>query len=211
MVDEDVIVVVGVGTGHAEPDLVRAHIGVSMVAPTVSEALTNAAAAQSRIIEVLLAAGVDRTAIRTIGYQAGQDYETPGPSSRHRADVNLEVRLPDIDRVGRLLADVGETAGDGLRVRGIFSELSDPEPARTVARAAAVSAARAQAEELAAAAGVRLGRLRSLVEGGVVSHLQAHSMAGPMAGAPVPDFEPGRQTVQVAVTATYEIVSTTPS
>ena len=209
--DEDVIVVVGVGAGEAEPDSVRATIGVSLVAPTVAEALTGAAAAHATVIEVLEAGGVARRDIRTVGYQAGPDYDGARSSSRHRADATLEVRVAGLGEVGSLLARVGEAVGDALRVHSILPEVSDPEPARSAARAAAVSAARKQAEELAAAAGVRLGRLRSLVEGGGGMRAFLAQQRGPIApAAAAPEVEPGRQAVHVAVTASYEIIPSMP-
>jgi uncharacterized protein YggE len=207
-VEEDAIIVVGVGSADAAPDCVRAHAGVSVVAPTVGEALRGAAAAQQRVIDVLLDAGVERAAIGTVGYQVGPDHEGPRRSGHHRVDAMLEIRLPDAAMAGELLAGLGDAAGDALRIHGVVPEVSDPEPARRTARAAAVAAARAQAEELAAAAGVRLGRLRSLVEGGAGGRVfldEARPMAGFMQAA-APGVEPGRRLLHVAVTATYDIV-----
>jgi hypothetical protein len=206
MESEEVIVVVGVGSARAVPDCIRAHAGVSVVADTVADALTAAGAAQQRIVEVLLASGVDRAAIRTTGYNVGRDYEGGERSRRHRADATFEVRLPDIGDAGEVFAAMGEAAGDALRIHGVHPEVSDPVPAQREARAAAVVAARARAEELAAAAGVTLGPLRSLVEGGGAQlpfHGGVQRVA--MAAAAAPEVEPGRQDVQVAVTATYEL------
>jgi uncharacterized protein len=206
MIDEDVIVVTATGTAAAAPDGVRAHVGLSVPAPTVAEALTAAAAGQERIVEELLAAGVDRSAIRTVAYQAGEDYGPAGPVKRHRADATLEICLPDIGRVGELLARLAEVVGDGLRINSVQPDLGDPEPARQEARAAAVVNARRQAEELADAAGVRLGRLRSLVEGsgGGGGGFQLMPLSGPTAAA-APELEGGRHTIAVVVTAAYEI------
>jgi uncharacterized protein len=204
--DEDVIVVVGVGAAAAEPDGVRAVIGLSLVAPTVAEALTDAAAAQSRVVDELATAGIDRASISTTGYQAGQDYEASPPSGRHRVDTTLEVRLPDVGRVGEVLSKLGDAAGDALRVHGVFPDLTDPGPARQAARADAVQSSHRQAEELAAAAGRSLGRLRSLVEGGAEGRVyRASSGFVPNAGA-APELEAGRRSITVAVTATYELL-----
>lgn len=206
VIDGDMIVVVGVGTAEVEPDRVRAVVGVSTVASSVGEALSGAGEAQLRIIEAVLATGVDRAAVQTVGYHVGQEYDPGGALNRHRADVSLTVVLQDIAGAGSLLAAMSEAAGDSFRVHGVNPEASDEEPGRRVAREAAVAAARRQAEELAVAAGVRIGRLRSLVEGA--------SGGGPWSGGAklmaassgAPGIEGGGLKIRVEVTATYEIV-----
>ena len=124
-------------------------------------------------------------------------------------DVAIQVVLPDVTSAGELLARVSDAVGEGFRVDGVWPDLADPSPARRSARTDAVNAAREQAEELAVAAGVRLGRLRSLVEGGAGGR-SAYSAAGPQmalaAMAEAPDVEGGELAVRVVVTATYEIV-----
>lgn len=202
------IVVTGVGTVQAEPDRVRARLGVSVVALSVGEALTSAAAAHGRTVEALRLGGVEGGSVQTSGYRAGRDYEAPAGSSRHRVDVAIQVVLPDVASAGELLARVSGAVGEGFRVDGVWPDLSDPSPARRTARTAAVAAAREQAEELAVAAGVRLGRLRSLVEGGAGGNV-AYPVAGPQmalaAMADAPGVEGGELAVRVVVTATYEI------
>lgn len=167
--EEDVVVVVGVGTADIEPDRVRASIGVSTVAETVGAALAAAAVAQDRIIAVALAAGVGRSAIQTIGYHVGPEYDANGPANRHRADATLSIVVHDVAGAGELLGAMSEAAGDSFRVHGVMPESSQEVAGRREARASAVRVARQQAEELAAAASVRLGRLRSLVEGGAAA------------------------------------------
>jgi len=207
MDEADVIVVVGVGSAQAEPDRVRVIVGASVVADTVGEALTAAAQAQERLVATLTAAGVVKESIQTTAYNAGRDYESAESLNRQRADVSLRVTLPDVVSAGELLARVSEAVGAGFRVNGLWPDLADPESARRTARADAVAAARRQAEELAAAAGVRLGRLRSLVEGGG-GGWAPYPVDGPMmarAASMAPGVEGGELVVRVAVTATYEI------
>ena len=202
------IVVMGVGTAMVEPDRVRAALGISVVALSVGEALTEAAGAQARALEVLRSAGVPSSAVQTSGYRAGRDHEASQGSKRQRVDVSLHVALPDVATAGTLLARVSDAVGDGFRVDAVWPHVSDPSAARRAARAAAVVAAREQAEELAAAAGVGLGRLRSLVEGGAIVG------GGPLSGGRIlaaasaaPEVEGGESTVRIVVTATYEILA----
>ena len=202
------IVVLGVGTAMVEPDRVRAALGISITALTVGEALTDAAGAQARALDVLRSAGVPSSAVQTSGYRAGRDHEASHGSTRQRVDVSLHVTLPDVATAGELLARVSDAVGDGFRVDHVWPHVSDPSAARRAARAAAVAAAREQAEELAAAAGVRLGRLRSLVEGGAVGGGGPQSGIRLAAASAAPEVEGGESAVRIAVTATYEILST---
>ena len=205
--EEDVIVVVGAGVAEVAPDRVRAVIGASCVAATVAEALTAVATAQERILGIVLGAGIDRSSVQTLGYHVGPDFDARGPSDRHRADVTLAVVLDDIVGAATLLAAMSEAVGDAFRVNGVTPESSDLEPGRRVAREAAVGAARRQAEELAAAAGVRLGRLRSLAEGsGPTVRPWGGGPAMMAATTSAPSVEGGGLGVRVEVTATYEIL-----
>jgi uncharacterized protein YggE len=205
-VDEgDTITVVGVGSVHVEPDRLRLHLAVSSVAPTVAEALSDAAAAQDRMIEVLVAGGLPRTAMQTTGYHAGADHSAPAGSTRQQVEVSLSVVLPDVGDAGELLGRLSDAAGPGFRVNGLSPDIADQAPHRTVARAEAVAAARRMAEELAAAAGVRLGRLRSLVDG-TDGPMLPMPMGGRLMAASAPGVAGGEILVSVAVTAVYEIV-----
>jgi uncharacterized protein YggE len=207
MEDLDVIVVTGIGTAMVEPDRVRAALGISIAALSVGEALTRAAGAQARALEVLRSAGIPSSAMQTSGYRAGRDYEAAQGSTRQRVDVSLHVTLPDVATAGDLLARVSDAVGEGFRVDAVWPHVSDPSAARRAARTAAVIAAREQAEELAAAAGVSLGRLRSLVEGGAIAGAAQSGGRILAAASAAPEVEGGESTVRIAVTVTYEILA----
>lgn len=210
VVEGRVIVVVGVGAADLVPDRVRVVVGVSVSAGTVPEAMSSAARSHERLVEVAVGAGIARASIQTAAYNVGQDYDPRGVPGGHRAEVSLMIAVDDIDRASALLAEASAAVGDPFRVYGIHLESSDPGPARQTAREAAVRAARQQAEELASAAGVRLGGLRSLVE-------EHATPFAPRGGGPVlmaaatssaPGLEGGALSVHAAVTATYEILET---
>lgn len=202
------IVVVGVGSAEMSPDRVRAIVGVSSVAPTVGQALSDAALAQEQIVKAALAAGIERSSIQTAGYHVGENYGLSGGAAGHRADASLSIVVEDMALAGSLLGSMGEAVGDAFRVHAVRPEASDLESGRRVAREAAVGAARRQAEELATAAGVELGRLLSLVENGASNRppgFLPESAVAMSSGAP--GIEGGALAVKVAVTATYELVA----
>ena len=200
------IVVVGVGVGEVQPDRVRAHVGISTVARSIRDALSAAATAQDAVVRAALDAGMAREALQTAGYQVGPDHQQYADPSQYRADVTLTVIVDDLSAAGQLLGAMADAAGDAFRVHAVRPESSDLEPAWSVARRAAVAAARRQAEELAEAAGVTLGPLQSLVEnpGGRAMPGARAVMLTSSSGA-APDIEAGVSTVQLSVTATYDI------
>lgn len=206
MNEDAVIVVVGVGSAELEPDRVRAVVGVSTVATTVGQALSDAAVAQERMVNVAADAGIERSLVQTVGYHVGPDYDSRGGPSRQRADASLSLAIDDMARAGALIAEMSEAVGDSFRIHAVRPESSDVERGRSVAREAAVRAARRQAEELAAAAGVELGRLRSLVEDAGTHRIERVAGATLMAATSgAPGVEGGTLSVSVAVTATYEL------
>ena len=110
--------------------------------------------------------------------------------------------MRDVSKLGAVL-DAAITDGANT-LNGISFELAEPRPVLDQARKAATEDARARAELLAAAAGVKLGRVLSISEGG--------GYGGPMpmfkadaASAPVP-VEAGEIGLSAAVTVTFEIV-----
>ena len=205
MSDPGVIVAVGIGAAGGVPDRVRVMVGVSTVAESVGEAMSDAAAAQDRLIEAAMAAGVDRSSIQTAGYNVGRDYEAGPVPSRYRADAGLALLLPDMTAAAAVLGSMSDAAGDAFRIHFVRPELSDTEAARRTARADAVRAARRQAEELAGAAGVELGRLRSLVEDTGGGRIPFTPMGARTVSAAAPGIEGGTLDSTVVVTATYEV------
>jgi uncharacterized protein len=205
--EDAVIVVVGVGSAELIPDRVRAMVGVSSVAPTIGQALSDAARAQEDIVNVALAAGVGRSSIQTAGYHVGENYAPSGAGGGHRADASLSIVVEDMALAGSLLGSMAEAVGDAFRVHGVRPEASDMEGGRRVARESAVGAARRQAQELAMAAGVQLGKLLSLVEDSASHRPPGVFREAVALSGSAPGIEGGTLTVHVAVTATYDLIA----
>jgi uncharacterized protein YggE len=91
---------------------------------------------------------------QTSGLGVQPTWGSDGPSG-HTASYGLTVVVRDLAAAGLLVQAAAASVGDLLRVHGFGLSVRDPEPAQRAARAAAVRACRAQAEQLAAAARVR--------------------------------------------------------
>jgi uncharacterized protein YggE len=114
----------------------------------------------------------------------------------------VTIRARDLDRLGALLDAVVTTGANQLN--SLTFGLSDPQPATDEARKRAVADARARAALYAEAAGVALGPILSITEGG------GYQPPQPMyrrelamdAGVPVAG---GEVSVSASVTITYAI------
>jgi uncharacterized protein YggE len=114
--------------------------------------------------------------------------------------VRIKVRA--IDSLGKVLDEA--VAAGANAVRDVQFGLADPAAAEAGARTDAVRQATAKAEQLATAAGMRLGRMVSLSEGQVGGPEPRPYALQRMAAAPGP-VEAGQLDVTVTVTARWRL------
>jgi uncharacterized protein YggE len=174
------------------------------------------------LIEALNAAGFADEDIQTAYFSVNilRDYDpaaavgaTPESEIADSAQISgfeivnqLQVTVRDTDMLGELL-DETVTAGTNS-INGVTFYVDDQSAAASEARRLAVEDSRTKAEELAAAAGLALGPIISIVEGAVSpmpSPLPAAAdaaMAEAQAAVPV---QPGSSTVSVDVSPTFEL------
>jgi uncharacterized protein len=165
------ITVTGEGVVEATPDVATLMIGVTTQGTTAAEALSANSAALDGVLARLKAAGIEARDLQTSNLSlnpnwTGYDSSTPTISG-YIATNMLTVRV-------RALASLGEVldaaVADGANtLNGLTFGLADPAPALNEARQEAVADARAKAELLAEAAGVKLGKVVSIGEMGVSS------------------------------------------
>ena len=170
----------GTGTVTVAPDLAVLTVGVEARASTVREALDDAAGAMTDIIATLEAEGVESQDIQTSSFSINPQYSwrerTDDEGGRYSERVltgyivsnRATVRLRDLDRVGEMVDLVAGAGGNLTRIEGVGFTVQDPEPHRAEAREAAVDQARAKAEQFARDAGVTLGQVLVVAEGGGV-------------------------------------------
>lgn len=184
------------GTGRVAvvPDVAVVRLGAQVTDAEAATAHQAAAAGASALVEALVAAGVERRALRTAGTSSWTDPgETGGQprAPRTTVTISVEARLAP-ERAGELVQVALAAAGESGRLESTQLQVSDPGAARAAARAQAFAEARAAAEQLAALAGRALGEVVEVVEGGV----GAAPVLARMAAMPV---EAGEQEVAVTL------------
>lgn len=203
-----VIVVNGTGRVVVQPDVADLRLGVSISRETVTDARSEAARTMTAILEAVRGAGVTDPDIRTtmLSVQPRYDYRDDKPPALAGYDlsniVDVTVRdLPTVSDVVDRALRAGATSLDGLTFR-----VDDPtEPERT-ARTRAVADARARADVLAAAGGVRITGVDAIVEGGAPPAFPLakaeRMMLASDASTPV---SAGTTDIMVTVTVTFRI------
>ena len=164
------ISVTGTGTVQAAPDMATLMIGVTTQADTAAAALTANSTATDAVIARLTASGIEARDMQTSNLSinpnwTGYDSSTPAISG-YVASNMLTVRVRKLDTTGAVL---DAAVADGANtLNGLVFGMADPEPAYNEARKAAVADARAKAELLAEAAGVKLGMVTAISDSGAM-------------------------------------------
>ena len=190
-----------VGTAQAVPDQVRISMAVEAGADAVGAALRAASEGVDRLLAVLDAQGVPPADRQTSGLAVQPTWTSDGPSG-HTASYGLAVVVRDLAAAGALVQAAAEHVGDLLRVHGFALSVRDPAPAQREARQTAVRSCRAQAEQIAAAAGGELGDLLRLVEGDGRSGVHELESLSARPGLAV---EGGTSAVAVVVTGVWRL------
>src|SRR5688572_33360549 len=108
--------------------------------------------------------------------------------------------------MGRIIDTLIEAGAN--QVNGPSFTVDEPSAALDEARAEAVATARQRAEIYARAAGMRVGRILAISEGGGYYPVQQGFGESRMAGAPAPPppIAPGELTLGVSVSVQFELV-----
>lgn len=199
----------GVGEAAATPDMAIIRIGVETEGPSAAVALNNNSANMRGVIDTLKELGVEERDIQTSNLTVNPRYDYNNSQNRPRligfvAGNTVTVQLRDLENVGAVLDETVQAGAN--TINQLTFAFADPKPLYDEARTAAVAHAKAQAELLSEAAGVRLGPILTIHDG----HVGAPTPRKPMArleaafDQSVP-IASGESMVTANVTIIYEI------
>jgi uncharacterized protein YggE len=204
------IIVNGTGEASARPDMAVISAGVVVQADTASAALADNTRAMTDVLERLRASGLASADIQTAQFAVSPLFETPQPGAERTApprivgyQVSNEVtaRVRDLDRLGGVLDALVRAGANSIN--GPSFEIADPKQLEGEARDAAVADGIAKARRYAAAAGVELGELISIEEGG--SYLPPRPMMRAEAMTADVPIAPGQTELSASVTMVFAI------
>ena len=202
------ITVPGEGRVSVRADLAELRVGIALTEETVQGARTAGALALQSVLSRLKTLGCRSADIQTsvVSMTPAYDYSNNRPPRLigYALANSVNVTIRDLERVGDII-DGALTSG-ATTLDGVTFRIADPAPAQREARELAVADARARAETLAKAAGVQLGSVIAMSEGGAEPPFQPYpamrSMAMKDESTPV---EAGMNQITVAVTVTFTI------
>ena len=199
-------------TGHAAqaPDRASVSAGVVTNAPTAGDAMHANARQMNAAFKALKAAGIKDRDITTsqMSLQPQYDYQnrkTPRITG-YEVRNTVSAMSDDLEKVGPML-DALVSAGVN-NINGVNFSIKDAKSARSKARMDAIAQARAKAENMAKAAGVKLGKVLEIREGSNYSPQPQPMMMRSMAADNIEatPVSAGEQTLSVTVNITYALV-----
>jgi len=201
------ITVNATGKVTAVPDTAELSLGVETQAGTAREALAQNSDRVRRVIDAVRDAGVSKDDLQTSQVSMWPQRSSDGTTvTGYVATNSISVEVDNLAKAGDVV-DAAVAAGANL-AWGPTLSVEDREARYSEALAKAVEAARVKAETLADAAGVEVGRVTALVEGGSALEPPIYFGRGEAvamdAAAPTP-IEPGTQDIEATVTVTFAI------
>jgi uncharacterized protein len=202
----------GQGVVNVPPDTASVTVGIDVIRPDLGEAQTEANRQATDIINAVKSEGVDAKDIQTTNYSVNilRNYnEGADPTQITGFEVmnQVNVTIRDIGGVGRLMNAV--VAAGANSIYGVSFFVDDPKPFSAEARKLAVDDARVKAEQLAEAAGMRVGRVMTISEdsnayypGPMYPHGAPMTQSDAAIDVPV---ETGTSAITVNVQMTFEL------
>jgi hypothetical protein len=203
------ITVNGMGQVTGIPDIASITIGTTVDRKTVGEAQKENTRIMNDVITAIAGFGVEKKDIKTANYDISPRYDyVDGTSSigGYVVSQSVMVKLRDLTKIGDIVAAVGDKGAN--QVGGITFTIDQRDALENEARTKAFDEAKAKAQLLADAAGVKLRRIVSFSEstGGDPYPVPMYKYAAADAmGGGSPNIEAGSSDVISNVSVTYEI------
>ncbi len=196
------------GKVTAQPDVAYVTVGVTTQNKDMQEAQDNNAQTMNAMTEALKSAGLTEDDIKTTQYNAYPIYDySSGTNKIVNYEVNnqVELTIKDITRVGEYI-DIAVNNGANM-TNAISFGILDQQAIYNDALKLAVEAAKAKADTLAAAGGVKIVGILQMAEnssgGGIVREYPEAAMdEGKSGSTPISS---GNLDIEANVTVVYEI------
>ncbi|MGO9262759.1 MAG: SIMPL domain-containing protein [Bryobacteraceae bacterium] len=197
----------GDGVVYAKPDQAKIDIGVVTQAATAQAAGAQNAARTQAVLERLHSVLGSRADIRTISYSLNPNYQYPHDGGKptidgYNASNTVEITSDDLAGIGKVVD--AATAGGANQIERLQFLLKDEKPARAEALRKAAQEARSNAQAMAAALGLKLGRVLS-VEQSTAQPIEPMMNAFTRINTAATPIEAGAIEVRASVTLTVAV------
>jgi uncharacterized protein len=205
-----IIRVVGVASASAAPDRAEIDLGVLTQAANAQQAASDNAKRVDAVLAAVRKTLDSAAELKTVSYSVTPLYAEPKPGrspaiSGYSAQNVIRVTTSDLSRVSPII-DAGMSAGAN-DIRGLQFSVKNEQEVRARALRDAVARAKAEAEVIASALGVKVLHVRAAEATGeppIVRPMMIGSAMARGASAATP-VEPGTIEAHASVTVTFEI------
>lgn len=200
--------VIGTANLVTSPDIAKVQIGVQTLNKELEPAINENNKKADAVIAALRQQGVAEKDIKTAYFSVypQRDYQNSKPNEiiGYQVDNTISVVLRDLKSVGKALQATLDAGANNIS--GLTFTIEDPEPLRRDARLKAIQDARKQAEDIAAAAGIKLGNIITIndIASSVPGIYREYDKAAISESVPV---QPGQLEMTVQVEIVYAIIS----
>jgi uncharacterized protein len=201
--------VAGHGQVEGTPDVMTVTMGVQTIDPSAQAALQRNNDAANTLVTTLKNHGVAAKDIQTVDLNVSPTFDKNFHVTGYSASNTVTAKLRDLSKAGSVIDAAAITAGQDIRLQGVSFSIDNTSSLVAKARADAIKDALAQGTQLARAAGVKLGAIRTIDDTGTQlpqpQFLQGgFDSAGKSASVPI---SPGSQQLSVDVTVVFDISS----
>lgn len=203
------LTVIGEGRADAAPDMATIRLGVSHQAKDPQDAMALTTEAAQAISDRLQTEGLTPRDIQTsdLSLHPIWNHSSSGSGEReisgYQSNLQVQVRVRNLDNLGQIVSLVVQDGANNFG--GLQFGLQYPDPVEDEARRDAVKRARAKATLYARAAGVELGDLLELSEGGGSHGPSPRVESMRMAADAAMPVDPGELSITASVTLIYAI------
>ena len=194
----------------ARPDRAQIDVGVITHAATSQQAAAENARKADAVLAAVRRSLGTAAVLRTVSYSLNPNYRyhpnaEPVPDGYTASNV-VQVTVDDLSKIGAVVDTA--TAAGANRIQDIEFTLRDPDAVRAQALREAATRARAEAEVLASALGLKVMRVLTVEENGaqfVPLRVTASRLAAPAAAAAPTPVEAGTLDITANVTLSVEV------
>lgn len=203
------VTVVGSGQVRGAPDILNADIGIEVVAPDVSGAVSESNDKARQMIDAIVSAGVAPEDVQTSDLSVQPQYDGSGGPfggatvTGYRATNSVRVVVRDLGKASAVL-DAGIAAGgDAARLNTVAFDIDDDSALLADARTRAFEDAQNRAEQYADLSGMSLSNVITITEApGTTGDQTMRAPGGAMLDMAI---APGTQQVSFEVTVTWAL------
>jgi uncharacterized protein YggE len=197
----------GVGEVTGTPDKMTIDLAVATRSPNAQTALNDNGQRSGALRDQLKVKGVADADVKTSRFGIDPTFDNNGRISGYEVSNQLTVTIHDITAAGGIIDAAAAAAGDAVRVQSLGFAIDDDSKLLAEARAAAVKKAQEQAKQLADAAGVSLGSIRTITEtsSGNRPPPVPYATGAADSAARESQVSPGTQQLTVSVEIVYDI------